>query len=58
MNWENREQQTKMKKQISVGDVITVKHSGANEHGTLIFPFFIGKREDVSWDYLSENKSL
>ena len=43
-------------KQLQIGDVITVKHSGVNVYGTLIFPQFYRKRLDVKWDDL--NKAL
>jgi hypothetical protein len=43
-------------KQIKTGAVITVKHSGMNAHGTLLFPQFFRERPDVKWTDL--NKSL
>ena len=41
-------------KQLKSGSVITVKHSGVNVNGTLMFPQFYRERADVKW----ENKSL
>ena len=43
-------------KQIKEGAVITVKHSGMNTYGTLLFPQFYRERLDVKWQDL--NKSL
>ena len=43
-------------KQIRVGSVITVKHSGMNALGTLLFPQFYRERLDVKWNDL--NKSM
>ena len=57
VSWENRGQKATNEKQIKIGDVVTVKHSGFNEKGTLIFPTFIGKREDLTWEDLLENKT-
>ena len=42
-------------KQIKAGSVITVKHSGVNVHGTLLFPQFYRTRLDVNWSDLNKN---
>lgn len=39
-------------KKVKQGDVITVKHLGANIHGTLQFPKFYRARTDVKWENL------
>ena len=44
-------------KKITSGTVITVKHSGVNVHGTLLFPQFYRERLDVKWHDL-KNKSV
>ncbi len=36
-------------KNIKSGSVITVKHSGVNVHGTLLYPQFYRERLDVTW---------
>ena len=36
-------------KQVKEGAVITVKHSGTNVHGTLLYPQFYRERLDVNW---------
>ena len=36
-------------KGIKTGSVITVKHSGVNVHGTLLYPQFYRERNDVKW---------
>ena len=41
-------------KKIKVGSVITVKHSGVNVHGTLLFPQFYRERTDVNWQDLNK----
>ena len=43
-------------KLIKPGSVITVKHSGSNVHGTLMYPQFYRERLDVQWEDL--NKTL
>ena len=43
-------------KNIAVGSVITVKHSGTNAHGTILYPQFYRERNDVKWNDL--NKSM
>ena len=37
---------------LQPGAIITVKHSGTNTYGTLLFPKFYRKRTDVTWDDL------
>ena len=39
-------------KQLKKGSVITVKHLGANVHGTLQYPKFLRERTDVTWTEL------
>ena len=39
-------------KSIEPGSVITVKHSGINKHGTLLYPQFYRQRTDVNWQDL------
>lgn len=47
----NISKQTKEEaKKVAVGSVITVKHSGVNVHGTLLFPQFFRERNDVNWN--------
>ena len=41
---------------MKIGSVITVKHSGVNAHGTLLYPQFYRERTDVNWNDL--NKSM
>ena len=43
-------------KKIKEEAVITVKHSGMNVYGTLLFPQFYRERKDVKWSDL--NKSV
>ena len=43
-------------KRIKEGAIITVKHSGVNIHGTLMYPQFYRERTDVTWRDL--NKGL
>ena len=45
---DNYEEARKVKK----GAVITVKHSGTNVHGTLLYPKFYRERTDVQWEDL------
>ena len=44
-------------KQVKIGSVITVKHSGMNVHGSMLFPQFYRERTDVKWNDI-KNKSL
>lgn len=44
-------------KKVKAGDVITVKHSGINVYGTLLYPQFYRERMDVKWSDLV-NKSV
>ncbi len=44
-------------RQIKAGSVITVKHSGTNVHGTLLYPQFYRTRLDVNWTDIN-NKTL
>ena len=44
-------------KSIKKGAVITVKHSGVNVYGTLLYPQFYRERLDKTWKDLS-NKSV
>ena len=56
IKWANREQQIKFDKLVNKGSVITVKHYGQNNLGTLQMPTFLNVREDMSWEALkSEN---
>ena len=41
-------------KQVEVGSIITVKHSGVNVHGKLLYPQFYRERKDVSWSELNK----
>ena len=41
-------------KNIKSGAVITVKHSGMNAYGTLLFPQFYRERLDVKWNDLNK----
>ena len=43
-------------KKIKERSVITVKHSGMNIHGTLLYPQFYRERLDLNWNNV--NKSL
>ena len=42
-------------KKIKPGSVITVKHSGVNVHGTLLYPQFYRERNDVQWTELNKS---
>ena len=42
-------------KKIKVGSVITVKHSGINAYGKLLFPKFFRERTDVKWEEIKQN---
>jgi hypothetical protein len=44
-------------KGVKEGSVITVKHTGTNVHGTLLYPQFFRERIDVNWDEI-KNSSL
>ncbi len=41
-------------KKIKVGSVITVKHSGVNTYGKLLFPRFFRERTEVKWDEIKQ----
>lgn len=45
-------------KHIEKGAVITVKHSGVNVYGTLLFPQYYRERLDVTWEDLLSNKNV
>jgi hypothetical protein len=36
-------------KKVKEGAVITVKHSGINAYGTLLYPKFYRERTDIKW---------
>jgi hypothetical protein len=37
-------------KKVKAGAVITVKYTGTNMHGTLMYPQFYRERTDVIWN--------
>lgn len=39
-------------KKVKEGTVITIKHMGENNHGTMQCPIFYRERTDVVWDDL------
>ncbi len=41
-----------------LGAVITVKHNGYYENGTIKFPFFYRERKDITWDDLTHPKRI
>ena len=45
--------ETQETKRVKNGSVITVKHSGMNVHGTLLYPQFYRERSDLQWSDLA-----
>jgi hypothetical protein len=45
-------------KGVKVGSVITIKHSGANMYGSLLYPKFYRLRTDVKWEDIINANSL
>ena len=41
-------------KLVKPGDIITVKHSGVNVHGSLQYPQFYRRRLDIKWQDLNK----
>ena len=52
-----RPEETVEARTVKEGAIITVKHSGINVHGTLLYPKFYRERLDVKWSDLV-NKPL
>ena len=44
-------------KNLKPGDVITVKHTGMNAYGKLLYPQFYRERTDVNWTDLNKTEA-